>query len=120
YAQTRVLISTDISYDICINALCLYIFTPFPYTTLFRSGIHPTREGYLYLSANTPRFWRALCEKTGLAELAADPVFSHSARQKRRSGEHTSELQSRENLVCRLLHEKKNYKRVKTIAHHKT
>lgn len=37
------------------------------------TGIHPTREGYLYLSANTPRFWRALCEKTGLAELADDP-----------------------------------------------
>src|SRR5690606_3289268 len=37
------------------------------------TGIHPTREGYLYLSANTPRFWRALCEKTGLAQLADDP-----------------------------------------------
>ncbi|WP_369068184.1 CoA transferase, partial [Burkholderia gladioli] len=24
------------------------------------TGIHPTREGYLYLSANTPHFWRSL------------------------------------------------------------
>ena len=30
------------------------------------TGLHPTREGYLYLSANTPHFWKALCEKTGL------------------------------------------------------
>jgi crotonobetainyl-CoA:carnitine CoA-transferase CaiB-like acyl-CoA transferase len=35
------------------------------------TGIHPTREGHLYISANTPHFWRALCEKTGLVELLA-------------------------------------------------
>jgi crotonobetainyl-CoA:carnitine CoA-transferase CaiB-like acyl-CoA transferase len=34
------------------------------------TGIHPTKEGYLYISANTPHFWRALCDKVGLAELA--------------------------------------------------
>ncbi|WP_233859974.1 CaiB/BaiF CoA transferase family protein [Paraburkholderia sp. HD33-4] len=34
------------------------------------TGIHPTREGYLYISANTPHFWQSLCEKTGLEELA--------------------------------------------------
>ncbi|HEY4068783.1 MAG TPA: CoA transferase [Burkholderiaceae bacterium] len=33
------------------------------------TGIHPTREGHLYISANTPHFWRALCEKTGLHAL---------------------------------------------------
>jgi crotonobetainyl-CoA:carnitine CoA-transferase CaiB-like acyl-CoA transferase len=33
------------------------------------TGIHPTREGYLYISANTAHFWQALCQKTGLAEL---------------------------------------------------
>ncbi|MEQ7922472.1 CoA transferase [Xanthomonas sp. WHRI 1810A] len=33
------------------------------------TGIHPTREGHLYLSANTPHFWQALCEKTGLLNL---------------------------------------------------
>ncbi|MBB1631641.1 CaiB/BaiF CoA-transferase family protein [Cupriavidus sp. UME77] len=36
------------------------------------TGIHPTKEGYLYISANTPHFWAALCEKTGLAELATE------------------------------------------------
>jgi crotonobetainyl-CoA:carnitine CoA-transferase CaiB-like acyl-CoA transferase len=39
------------------------------------TGIHPTREGYLYISANTPRFWKALCAKTGLDNLAADPRY---------------------------------------------
>lgn len=39
------------------------------------TGLHPTKEGWLYLSANTPHFWRALCEKTGLAELADDPRY---------------------------------------------
>jgi crotonobetainyl-CoA:carnitine CoA-transferase CaiB-like acyl-CoA transferase len=33
------------------------------------TGLHPTREGYLYLSANTVHFWTALCEKTGLQAL---------------------------------------------------
>ncbi|CAG9184928.1 CaiB/BaiF CoA transferase family protein [Cupriavidus pampae] len=33
------------------------------------TGIHPTREGYIYISANTPHFWQALCERTGLAHL---------------------------------------------------
>lgn len=39
------------------------------------TGLHPTREGYLYLSANTPHFWRALCEKTGLMALHDDPRY---------------------------------------------
>lgn len=36
------------------------------------TGIHPTREGWLYISANTPHFWQALCEKTGLRELLVE------------------------------------------------
>jgi formyl-CoA transferase len=39
------------------------------------TGIHPTRAGHLYISANTPHFWKALCEKVGLAELAADERY---------------------------------------------
>ncbi|MCD2516953.1 CoA transferase [Massilia sp. G4R7] len=39
------------------------------------TGIHPAGEGYLYLSANTPHFWRTLCERTGLTELADDPRY---------------------------------------------
>lgn len=39
------------------------------------TGIHPTRDGHIYISANTARFWKALCEKTGLRELADDPRY---------------------------------------------
>jgi len=39
------------------------------------TGIHPTREGYLYISANTPHFWKALCEMSGLDHLATDERF---------------------------------------------
>jgi crotonobetainyl-CoA:carnitine CoA-transferase CaiB-like acyl-CoA transferase len=39
------------------------------------TGIHPTKAGSLYISANTPHFWTALCELTGIPELASDPRF---------------------------------------------
>jgi formyl-CoA transferase len=39
------------------------------------TGLHPTREGSLYLSANTPHFWAALCELIGLPALATDPRY---------------------------------------------
>lgn len=40
------------------------------------TGIHPTHDGWIYISANTPRFWKALCEKTGLDALADDPRYN--------------------------------------------
>ncbi|MFS2102306.1 CoA transferase [Variovorax sp. Varisp85] len=39
------------------------------------TGIHPTREGHIYISANTPHFWQALCAKVGLQELANDERY---------------------------------------------
>ena len=39
------------------------------------TGLHPTRAGYIYLSANTPHFWRSLCEKIGRPDLANDPRY---------------------------------------------
>ncbi len=39
------------------------------------TGIHPTREGYLYLSANTAHFWQALCDKIGAPELATNARY---------------------------------------------
>src|SRR2546430_13703893 len=64
--------------------------TLFPYTTLFRSGV-----GALSLKLT------ALGLSTALAGLAGG-LFAYY-----RSEEHTSELQSQSNLVCRLLLEKK-------------
>ncbi len=39
------------------------------------TGIHPTRDGHIYISANTPHFWHALCDKTGLADMGADTRY---------------------------------------------
>ncbi|MBQ1762488.1 MAG: CoA transferase [Aquincola sp.] len=52
------------------------------------TGIHPTREGYLYISANTPHFWRALCEKTGLQELLATDRYDSV----RKRAQHQAEI----------------------------
>src|SRR2546430_7515145 len=67
--------------------------TLFPYTTLFRSN---AAEPY---SASTrgPSRWRRAIEKRSMP----------AGRASSRSEEHTSELQSQSNLVCRLLLEKK-------------
>src|SRR5687768_18110533 len=75
--------------------------TLFPYTTLFRSS-HDTASAVAAVPASGPRFAYVSCGTWSLAgvELSA-PVLTE------RSEEHTSELQSRLHLVCRLLLEKK-------------
>jgi crotonobetainyl-CoA:carnitine CoA-transferase CaiB-like acyl-CoA transferase len=52
------------------------------------TGLHPTREGYLYLSANTTRFWTTLCEKVGLPELADDERYDSV----RKRAQHAAEI----------------------------
>src|SRR3712207_7713767 len=76
--------------------------TLFPYTTLFRSsgrsGPYPRRPS----RAATP------CPRPSLRAPSSSPPRGRQARWvRRRSEEHTSELQSRQYLVCRLLLEKK-------------
>ena len=39
------------------------------------TGIHPTKEGDIYISANTPHFWQSLCDLVGLPELAQNPSY---------------------------------------------
>src|SRR5438445_4685409 len=87
--------------------------TLFPYTTLFRSllrllparGVHSSvrhvhREGRAHQRRDRPD------------AALGDEVAARAARcgRRRRSEEHTSELQSRQYLVCRLLLEKKKTK----------
>src|SRR5258708_27203551 len=89
--------------------------TLFPYTTLFRST-NPFPEAM----ASS----RAFLPSTGMGgflsppSLVRSPVVSNrkasylarvSGRNSRRSEEHTSELQSPDHLVCRLLLQKKKY-----------
>src|SRR5258707_10825741 len=77
--------------------------TLFPYTTLFRSSSTPSQS----LPPDVPPApaWRAArissTRRIRLAKEASAPSSS------KRSEEHTSELQSRQYLVCRLLLEKK-------------
>src|SRR5258708_20718256 len=77
--------------------------TLFPYTTLFRS---PTR----------PLPFTANCPTVHLLSFCRGMVGSRPAANKAigRSEEHTSELQSPDHLVCRLLLEKKKKKRPTT------
>src|SRR2546427_7900299 len=79
--------------------------TLFPYTTLFRShATRPPRCAQRLRHAKRARHLRRPAETT--PERAS--LCSNSRRLRRyRSEEHTSELQSQSNLVCRLLLEKK-------------
>src|SRR2546422_4051723 len=80
--------------------------TLFPYTTLFRS--------LLQRAGDPPRRAARRGDAQGTRQ---EPLPAIGLRRQRRSEEHTSELQSRLHLVCRLLLEKKkkktNYKVVK-------
>jgi crotonobetainyl-CoA:carnitine CoA-transferase CaiB-like acyl-CoA transferase len=51
------------------------------------TGIHPTKEGSLYISANTPHFWQSLCELVGLGELALDPNYDTVRKRARHADE---------------------------------
>src|SRR3712207_6850677 len=77
--------------------------TLFPYTTLFRSfGVAPTALG-----TRAPGFGVAPAVVPAGNLALFDNAF-HRGNLTTRSEEHTSELQSRQYLVCRLLLEKKN------------
>ena len=51
------------------------------------TGLHPTSEGWLYLSANTPHFWRALCERTGLNGLSDEDRYDTVRKRARHADE---------------------------------
>src|SRR2546421_3749127 len=77
--------------------------TLFPYTTLFRSdefNIDAQVESFLYLCKFRQIY----------VGVSYDPNGHHDVLKFVRSEEHTSELQSRSDLVCRLLLEKKKKK----------
>src|SRR3712207_6868463 len=82
--------------------------TLFPYTTLFRSSSNPINIVHATM--------QALKDLVRPEEIAArrglplEDVAPAAMLRARRSEEHTSELQSRQYLVCRLLLEKKKKK----------
>src|SRR5437868_14585262 len=79
--------------------------TLFPYTTLFRSQLKRRRQRLLFRPLSPHICVEAFEREGGLEQPVA------------RSEEHTSELQSRFDLVCRLLLEKKK-KNIKYIKHY--
>src|SRR5438034_6578346 len=86
--------------------------TLFPYTTLFRSRVGVESSG---LQAKAGR--GGLGSAEGGGERARCPGFPkrydcHLRSDRARSEEHTSELQSHSDLVCRLLLEKKKKLRI--------
>src|SRR5690606_25793690 len=91
--------------------------TRFPYTTLFRSHGRHSQAGLQvkleFLRQQGEQEGHRRAEQHGGHEarryLLARALHEQARDQPVRSEEHTSELQSRENLVCRLLLEKKKY-----------
>src|SRR5688572_31021796 len=87
--------------------------TLFPYTTLFRSASHPfSRSSWVQ-----HRPWRRrrqpirpVWSVPSLREFDVSATAERRLLLHMRSEEHTSELQSQSNLVCRLLLEKKKHK----------
>src|SRR5438445_1328701 len=94
--------------------------TLFPYTTLFRSGARqpswPPRAGQEAQEGGSTRGTSERFCATPTPVCGPDPMALRTdppsrAVCRRRSEEHTSELQSRQYLVCRLLLEKKKKKK---------
>src|SRR5688572_32483409 len=92
--------------------------TLFPYTTLFRSAMRrPTRNvpsvsGHS-AAATMTTYARCLGLLSGTMAVVGGIIGG-------RSEEHTSELQSQSNLVCRLLLEKKKQNKQRILIHHNT
>src|SRR5687768_18266611 len=83
--------------------------TLFPYTTLFRSVVLTAPEGVTLVVV------RVDTNVAGLYGLGCATFTQRASAVASRSEEHTSELQSRLHLVCRLLLEKK---KKTTVVHH--
>src|SRR3712207_7752076 len=92
--------------------------TLFPYTTLFRSQREAVALEQLVVAL------LAVDPQAGVQRGVGQPADAAERRGREetaacleRSEEHTSELQSRQYLVCRLLLEKKNDNRYPTLSH---
>src|SRR2546430_13513896 len=90
--------------------------TLFPYTTLFRSNILHDEVTMIDNALTRPWTVDKKYVRNPNPRPAWPEFYTTEANAQIRSEEHTSELQSQSNLVCRLLLEKKNTRYVP--AHH--
>src|SRR5690606_39828634 len=84
--------------------------TLFPYTTLFRSHSLGNQKHSALYNYHRTIYYNPKIDSTKAHQVCPYVKSIHqneSKEQGQRSEEHTSEFQSRENLVCRLLLEKK-------------
>src|SRR5690554_7744451 len=88
--------------------------TLFPYTTLFRSTFDAVKKkGFVQCGVHTGLPGFSIADSRG----EWNGVDVDICRAIARSEEHTSELQSRPHLVCRLRLEKKKYKNTRNQTH---
>src|SRR2546422_4986651 len=81
--------------------------TLFPYTTLFRSGVVIGQRGGAVAASPSEYFPAQAAAFVNLHQVDGGMLGPQAEQMLERSEEHTSELQSRLHLVCRLLLEKK-------------
>src|SRR5258708_29457357 len=89
--------------------------TLFPYTTLFRSLPPQARASHQRRSATTTASDRDRSRQSVRRNRWQGATAARSAERTGRSEEHTSELQSPDHLVCRLLLEKKTHSTVQHL-----
>src|SRR3712207_9061074 len=93
---------------ICFLTLCssdlmfLFFFNDTATTEIYTLSLHDALPIFVELDIDDPSQLAAMCE-----QLLTNPLIEDYEIQLPRSEEHTSELQSRQYLVCRLLLEKK-------------
>src|SRR2546430_11737613 len=92
--------------------------TLFPYTTLFRSQKATEAFESIFTARATNQITYAQIQNVPNGIFTAGPTPLMGAGPDGRSEEHTSELQSQSNLVCRLLLEKKKKKIMQGILTH--
>src|SRR5258706_9631150 len=85
--------------------------TLFPYTPLFRSRLSRISRSVMPAASRISKFGTPSAKKADMWQIGCSFTLDTT-----RSEEHTSELQSLTNLVCRLLLEKKKKKKNKTIT----
>src|SRR5437867_13225815 len=109
----------SISDTIAINCLC-YVLSYFVFFFFFFLIIRPPPRSTLFpyttLFRSVSSKWSGTCSPTRSSMV---PAGRWRSRCRRRSEEHTSELQSPYDLVCRLLLEKKKKKKINIIVYMK-